>query len=90
GYSVGKMLAMAYVRTTHAWPGSKVVVLSNGRPVMAVVSQTPFFDPSGARMRAKASDGPERVAPVAGDGPPPAPPPVVRPPVRKGKGVHSS
>jgi hypothetical protein len=91
GYSVGKMLAMAYLRTTHAWPGSKVVVMCNGRPVVGVVSPTPFFDPSGARMRAKASDGPERVRP--GDGGPPTPPPAppVPPrPVRKAKGAHEA
>ncbi len=61
GYSVGKTLALAYLRTTHAWNGSKVVVLSSGRPVTATVTPTPFFDPSGARMRAKASDGPDRI-----------------------------
>ncbi|MEZ4866711.1 MAG: aminomethyltransferase family protein [Caldilineaceae bacterium] len=61
GYSVGKTLALAYLRTTHAWNGSKVVVMSAGRPITATVAATPFFDPAGARMRAKASDGPERV-----------------------------
>jgi aminomethyltransferase len=61
GYSVGKTLALGYMRTSHAWPGGKVVVLSSGRAVIATVVQTPFFDPAGARMRAKASEGPERV-----------------------------
>lgn len=56
GYSVGKTLALGYVRTSHAWPGSKVIVMIGGRPVMATVAQTPFFDPTGARMRAKAND----------------------------------
>jgi aminomethyltransferase len=88
GYSVGKMLAMAYVRTTHAWPGSKLVVVSNGRPLVAVVAQTPFFDPGGARMRAKTSDGPERVS--RDGGAPLASSPVPSPaPTRKRKGVHS-
>ena len=61
GYSVGKTLALAYLRTSHAWSGSKVVVMMAGRPVTATVIATPFFDPTGARMRAKASDGTERV-----------------------------
>lgn len=61
GYSVGKTLALAYLRTTHAWNGGKVVVMMAGRPVTATVVATPFFDPTGARMRAKASDGSERV-----------------------------
>lgn len=61
GYSVGKTLALAYLRTTHAWNGSKVVIMTAGRPVTATVTPTPFFDPTGARMRAKASDGPDRL-----------------------------
>jgi aminomethyltransferase len=61
GYSVGKTLALAYLRTSHAWNGSKVVVMMAGRPVTATVVATPFFDLTGARMRAKASDGSERV-----------------------------
>lgn len=60
GHSVGKTLALGYLRTSHAWPGSKVIVLIGGRPVVATVAQTPFFDPSGARMRAKASDSPQQ------------------------------
>jgi aminomethyltransferase len=62
GHSVGKTLALGYVRTSHAWPGGKVIVQSGGRALLAVVAQTPFFDPTGARMRARASDGPVRVA----------------------------
>ena len=61
GHSVDKMLALGFVRTSHAWPGSKLIVMIGGRPVLATVAQTPFFDPTGARMRAKATDGPERV-----------------------------
>ncbi len=53
GHSVGKMLALAYVRTTHAWPGAKLLVQSAGRQVVATVAQTPFFDPAGNRLRAK-------------------------------------
>jgi hypothetical protein len=54
------MLALGYVPTTHAWPGAKLVVTIAGRPVLATVSQTPFFDPDGARMRAKVADQPQR------------------------------
>ncbi|MEZ4613633.1 MAG: glycine cleavage T C-terminal barrel domain-containing protein, partial [Caldilineaceae bacterium] len=60
GHSVNKVLAMAYVRTTHAWPGAKLVIMSAGRPIVATVTQTPFFDPAGARIRAKYGDGPKR------------------------------
>lgn len=52
GYSAGKVLAMAYVQTTHSWPGSKVLVGIGGKPVLATVTLTPFFDPGGARLRA--------------------------------------
>lgn len=60
GYTVGKTLALGYVRTTHAWPGSRLVVQSAGRPVAATVAATPFFDPGGARLRARATDAPKR------------------------------
>jgi len=60
GHSVGKTLALGYLRTTHAWPGSRVLVQSAGRPVLATVTPTPFFDPTGARLRAKSSDAPRR------------------------------
>ncbi len=52
-HSVGKMLALAYVRTTHAWPGAKLLVQSAGRQIVATIAQTPFFDPAGNRLRAK-------------------------------------
>lgn len=54
GHSVGKTLAMAYVRTSHAWPGSRVLVQIGDHHVLATVTPTPFFDPQGARLRAKA------------------------------------
>lgn len=60
GYSVGKTLALGHLRTTHAWPGSKLIVMIAGRPVGATVTPTPFFDPSGARLRAKTSDDSQR------------------------------
>jgi aminomethyltransferase len=52
GHTVGRMLAMAYIDTAHSWPGNNLVVEINGRPIPAKVTQTPFFDPENARMRA--------------------------------------
>ena len=54
GHTVGKMLALAYVRTSHSWSGSRMLIEINDRPVPAIVTPTPFFDPQGARLRAKA------------------------------------
>ena len=54
GHTVGKTLAMAFVRTSHAWPGCRVLIDINSKPVSATVTPTPFFDPQGARIRAKA------------------------------------
>jgi aminomethyltransferase len=54
GHTVGKLLAMAYVSTSHAWPGSRLLVEVGERYVPAVVTPTPFFDPQGARLRTKA------------------------------------
>lgn len=73
GHSVGKMLAMAYVRTEYTWPGCNLVVDIGGRLTLAKVTPTPFFDPQGARMRAKPQDDATQAAPqpVAS---PPAPP----------------
>ena len=51
GYTVGKTLALAFVRTSHAWPGSRLTVMLNGRPVAATVTATPFYDPGGVRLR---------------------------------------
>lgn len=53
GHTVGKMLALGYLNTTHAWPGSRVLVEINGRHRLATVTETPFFDPQGNRMRAR-------------------------------------
>lgn len=60
GYSVNKTLALGYVRTTHAWPGSRLIVSAAGRPIAATVTQTPFFDAGGSRLRAKTTDAPRR------------------------------
>jgi aminomethyltransferase len=51
GYSVGKMLALGYVSVTHTWPGAKLMVVIGGRPTLATVVNTPFFDPAGNRLR---------------------------------------
>jgi aminomethyltransferase len=56
GPSVSKMLAMAYVETARAWPGSNLLVEINGRPVPARVAQTPFVDPENARIRSRPQD----------------------------------
>lgn len=55
GYTVGKMLALGFVDTAFAWPGAKLVVNAGGRPVLATVTPTPFFDPAGMRMRGRYS-----------------------------------
>ena len=54
GHTVGKLLALAYVSATHSYPGSRLLVQSGDRYVPANVVPTPFFDPQGARLRAKA------------------------------------
>ena len=53
GHSVGRMLALAYVQTTHAFPGAQLMVDVEGEPKPARVVPTPFFDPAGIRMRGK-------------------------------------
>ena len=52
GYSVGKSLALAYVRADHAVPGTEVDVAILGRPHRAVILPEPPFDPKGERLRA--------------------------------------
>ena len=53
GHSVGKMLALAYVQTTHAYLSSQLLIEIAGEARPAKVTPTPFFDPAGARMRGK-------------------------------------
>ncbi len=53
GHSVGKMLALGFVRVSHAFPGAKLMVNIAGRPTLATVTDTPFFDKAGMRMRGK-------------------------------------
>ncbi|MCS6849220.1 MAG: aminomethyltransferase family protein [Anaerolineae bacterium] len=55
GHSVGKMLALAYVQTTHAFPGCQLMVDVEGEPRPARVVPIPFFDPQGIRMRARSA-----------------------------------
>ncbi|BCX03374.1 MAG: glycine cleavage system protein T [Candidatus Roseilinea sp.] len=55
GHSVGKMLALAFVQTTHAFPGCQLMVDVEGEPRPAKVVPIPFFDPQGIRMRARVS-----------------------------------
>ena len=58
GHTVGKTLALGYVAASHSWIGARLIIVVGGRPVVATVSETPFFDPQGIRLRAT---GPRRV-----------------------------
>jgi aminomethyltransferase len=74
GHSVGKMLALAYVQVEYSWPGCNLLVDINGRLAQAKVTATPFFDPSGARMRAKVQDDAlQATSPAIPSSPPPPP-----------------
>jgi len=55
GHTVGKMLALGYVGVTHSWAGARLIIVVGGRPVVATIAQTPFFDPEGIRLRATGS-----------------------------------
>ena len=55
GYSVGEVLALGFVQASHAWPGNQLLVEVNGRPTVAKVVTTPFFDPDNARPRSLGS-----------------------------------
>ena len=50
GYTVGKSLALGYVKD--AGPGDEVDVMVLGQPHRAVILDKPPFDPEGARLRA--------------------------------------
>jgi dimethylglycine dehydrogenase len=52
GHSVGKSLALGYVKAAHAGPGQEVSVAILGRPHKAVLLAEPPFDPAGERLRA--------------------------------------
>jgi hypothetical protein len=49
------MLALGYVGVTHSWAGARLIIVVGGRPVVATIAQTPFFDPEGIRLRATGS-----------------------------------
>jgi len=53
GYSVEKTLALGFINVTHTYPGAQLLVEVNGRPTLAKVVNTPFFDPQGIRLRAR-------------------------------------
>lgn len=59
GYSVEGTLALGYIRVTHTYPGAQLLVEVNGRPTLAKVVNTPFFDPQGIRLRAR---GPRKIS----------------------------
>jgi aminomethyltransferase len=52
GYTVGKVLALAFVDVQHAWPGARLLVDVDGRLTPATAMRTPFFDPGFARAKA--------------------------------------
>jgi dimethylglycine dehydrogenase len=52
GYSVGRSLAIAYLKAGLAKPGDAVSVAILGRPHCAVILPAPAFDPEGSRLRA--------------------------------------
>lgn len=80
GHTVGQMLAVAYVRPEFSWPGCNLLVDINGRLTLAKVTPMPFFDPAGARMRAKAQDDEVLASPTAAPKAKQAPNVPVRPP----------
>lgn len=59
GHSLEKTLALGFVRVTHTYPGAQLLVEVNGRPALAKVVNTPFFDPGGVRLRAR---GPRKIS----------------------------
>jgi aminomethyltransferase len=59
GYSIEGTLALGFVRVTHTYPGAQLLVEVNGRPTLAKVVNTPFFDPGGVRLRAR---GPRKIS----------------------------
>lgn len=64
GHSVGKMLALGYVNASHSWPGARMIIVVGGRPVVATVTTTPFFDPQGSRLRATGSRRSSEIQPI--------------------------
>jgi dimethylglycine dehydrogenase len=52
GYSVGKSLALGFVKNGTAEPGDTVEIYILGKPHNAVLLAEPPFDPAGAKLRA--------------------------------------
>ncbi len=52
GYSVGKSLALGFVKKGTAKPGDSVEIFILGKPHNAVLLAEPPFDPAGAKLRA--------------------------------------
>jgi aminomethyltransferase len=51
GFSVGKMLATAYVKIAHTQLDTDLTIIIDGVPTAAKVSRMPFFDPEGIRLK---------------------------------------
>ncbi|MBS9721448.1 GcvT family protein [Tianweitania sp. BSSL-BM11] len=52
GYSVGRSLALGYVKAGMAKAGDQVSIAILGRPHKAVILEQPLFDPEGRKLRA--------------------------------------
>lgn len=52
GFSVGKSLALAFIKTPSAIAGTEVSVAILGRPHRGIILAEPAFDPAGQRLRA--------------------------------------
>ncbi|MEL6432214.1 MAG: FAD-dependent oxidoreductase [Pseudomonadota bacterium] len=52
GYTVGKSLALGYVRAGTAEPGDEVEVMVLGQPHKGIILNEPPFDPKGEKLRA--------------------------------------
>jgi len=52
GHSVGRSIALGYIRTDLAVPGTEVEIAVFGQRRRAVVSEEPIYDPQNARLRA--------------------------------------
>jgi len=51
GYSIGKSLALGFIKTDHATAGTEVRIAILGRDHRAVILAEPLFDATGARSR---------------------------------------
>ena len=52
GHSVAASIALCFIMTEHAVPGTELDVAILGLPHRAVILEKPPFDPAGARLRA--------------------------------------